>query len=220
VCNILCLTGDGVQAGDHPQAKPVFDLDSISLLGIARTLRDDHRFESGRKITFAPRVLLGAAENPNAQPVEFRAQRLAKKVAAGAQFVQTQYCFDVPLLRTFMRAVEDLNLADKLFILIGVGPLRSAKAAEWMRNNVPGMHIPDAIIARMAGAQDPVREGRNLCIELMQEIREIRGVAGVHIMAYRQEESVAEVIERSGVLAGRRPWRPEPVPQIIQATAT
>jgi methylenetetrahydrofolate reductase (NADPH) len=208
VCNMLCLTGDGVQAGDHPQAKPVFDLDSVSLLGIARQLRDEHRFESGRKITYAPRVLLGAAENPNVAPIEHRALRLAKKVAAGAQFIQTQYCFDLPRLRQFMTAVEDAGLLDKVFILIGVGPLRSAKGAEWMRTHVPGMHIPDATIARMAGASDQAREGRNLCVDLVQEIRTIKGVAGVHVMAYRQEESVAEVIERSGVLAGRRPWSP------------
>ena len=209
VCNMLCLTGDGVQAGDHPQAKPVFDLDSLSLLGIARTLRDDHHFESGRKISFAPRVFLGAAENPNMPPVEHRALRLAKKITAGAQFVQTQYCFDTPVLRNFMRALEDMGLFERVFILIGVGPLRSAKAAEWMRTHVPGMHIPDAVIARLAGANDQVREGRNMCVELIQEIRSIKGVSGVHVMAYRQEESVAEVIERSGVLAGREPWHAE-----------
>jgi methylenetetrahydrofolate reductase (NADPH) len=209
VCNMLCLTGDGVQAGDHPQAKPVFDLDALSLLEIARGLRDDHHFQSGRKITFAPRVLLGAAENPNALPVEHRALRLAKKVAAGAQFIQTQYCYDMPLLRGFMRAVEGLGMLDKVFILIGVGPLRSAKAADWMRTHVPGIHIPDAVVARLAGAKDQAAEGRRLCIDLIQEIRSIKGVTGVHVMAYRQEESVAEVIDRSGVLAGRMPWHPE-----------
>jgi methylenetetrahydrofolate reductase (NADPH) len=208
VCNVLCLTGDGVQAGDHPQAKPVFDLDSVSLLKIARGMRDEHRFESGRRITFAPRVLLGAAENPNVAPIEHRARRLAKKIAAGAQFIQTQYCFDMTLLRRFMIAVEDAGLLDRVFILIGVGPLRSAKAAEWMRANVPGVHIPDAIVARLRGASDEAREGRNLCVDLLQELRTIRGVNGAHIMAYRQEESVAEVIDRSGVLAGRRPWQP------------
>jgi methylenetetrahydrofolate reductase (NADPH) len=208
VCNVLCLTGDGVQAGDHPQAKPVFDLDSVSLLKIARDMRDEHRFESGRRITFAPRVLLGAAENPNVAPVEHRARRLAKKIAAGAQFIQTQYCFDMTLLRRFMSAVEDAGLSDRVFILIGIGPLRSAKAAEWMRSNVPGVHIPDAIVARLRGADDQAREGRNLCVDLLQELRTIKGVNGAHIMAYRQEESVAEVIDRSGVLAGRRPWHP------------
>jgi methylenetetrahydrofolate reductase (NADPH) len=208
VCNMLCLTGDGVQAGDHPQAKPVFDLDCVSLLDIARTLRDEHHFQSGRKITFAPRVFFGAAENPAALPHAWRAQRLAKKVEAGAQFVQTQYCYDLPLLAAFMEQVEALGLSDKVFILAGVGPLRSAKTAEWMRNNVPGMHVPDALIARLKGAQDQAREGRNICVELIQEIRAMRGISGVHIMAYRQEESVAEIVERSGILAGRSPWYP------------
>jgi len=213
VCNLLCLTGDGVQAGDHPQALPVFDLDSLTLLETARTLRDEHHFLSGRKISYAPRVLLGAAENPFAKPLEWRAQRLAKKVAAGAQFIQTQFCYDVPLLRAFMDQADGLGLLDKVFILVGVGPLRSAKAAEWIRTHVPGVHIPDALIERLAGASDPVREGRNVCIELIQEIRAIRGVHGVHLMAYRQEESVAEIIDRSGVLGGRVPWYPGRDPQ-------
>ena len=208
VCNLLCLTGDGVQAGDHPQSLPVFDLDSITLLETARTLRDEHHFLSGRRITYAPRVLLGAAENPFAKPIEWRARRLAKKVAAGAQFIQTQFCYDVPLLTAFMSQVEELGLIDQVFILVGVGPLRSAKAAEWIRTHVPGVHIPDAVIARLAGAADQALEGRKLCIELIQEIRALRGVHGVHVMAYRQEETVAEIIERSGVLNGRVPWYP------------
>jgi methylenetetrahydrofolate reductase (NADPH) len=208
VCNVLCLTGDGVQAGDHPQAKPVFDLDCVSLLGVARGLRDEHRFQSGRKISAAPRVFLGAAENPCALPHDWRARRLAKKVAAGAQFIQTQYVYDLAMLRSFMAQIEALGLLERVFILIGVGPLRSAKAAEWMRQHVPGMFVPDALIERLKGAQDQAREGRTICVELIQEIRQIRGVAGVHVMAYRQEESVAEVIDRSGVLSGRRPWFP------------
>jgi methylenetetrahydrofolate reductase (NADPH) len=208
VCNLLCLSGDGVQAGDHPQAAPVFDLDSISLLTTARTLRDEHRFLSGRKITFAPRVLLGAAENPFAPPVEWRAQRLAKKVQAGAQFIQTQYCYDVSLLRIFLQQVEELGLLGKVFILVGVGPLRSAKAAEWMRTHVPGLHIPDEVIARMAGASDAAREGRQVCIDIIQEIRSLPGVSGIHLMAYRQENSIPEIVDRSGVLCGRIPWYP------------
>jgi len=213
VCNVLCLTGDGVQAGDHPQAQPVFDLDAMTLLETARTLRDEHRFLSGRKITCAPRVLLGAAENPFTPPIEWRAQRLAKKVAAGAQFIQTQWCYDVPMLRTFMQHVEDLGLLDKIFILVGVGPLRSAKSGEWIRTHVPGVHIPDAVIKRLAGAADPAAEGRRLCIDLIQEIRTIKGVHGVHVMAFRQEHTVAEIIERSGVLNGRKPWYPGRDPQ-------
>src|SRR5215472_3257119 len=134
VCNLLCLTGDGVQAGDHPQALPVFDLDCMTLLETAR-------------------ALLGAAENPFARPVEWRAERLAKKVAAGAQFIQTQWCYDVPLLRTFLSRADDLGLLDKVFILVGVGPLRSAKSAEWIRTRIPGVHIPDAVVTRLAGAR-------------------------------------------------------------------
>ena len=208
VCNLLCLTGDGVQAGDHPQAKPVFDLGCMSLLALARTLRDEGRFQSGRRLTSPPRVFLGAAENPFAPPHDMRPYRLGKKVEAGAQFIQTQYCFDVPRLREFMAKVEDLGLLDKVFILAGVGPLASAKAAEWMRHHVPGVHIPDAVVKRLAQSENPKAEGRRLCVELIQEIREIKGVAGVHVMAYRQEEAVAEVISASGVLQGRVPWYP------------
>ncbi len=153
-------------------------------------------------------MLLGAAENPNVSPVEHRAVRLAKKIAAGAQFVQTQYCYDIPLLRRFMTAVEDAGLLEQVFILIGVGPLRTAKTGEWMRKNVPGIHIPDSVIERMKGAKDQTREGLNLCVDLIQEVRTIKGVSGVHVMAYRQEEAVAEVIDRSGILAGRTPWFP------------
>jgi methylenetetrahydrofolate reductase (NADPH) len=123
--------------------------------------------------------------------------------------IQTQYCYDSAVLKEFMQRVEDLGVIGKVFILIGVGPLRSAKAAEWMRAHVPGLHIPDAIVKRLAGAEDQVREGRNICVELIQESRAIRGVSGVHVMAYRQEESVADAIERSGVLAGRVPWFPQ-----------
>ncbi len=208
VCNLLCLSGDGVQAGDHPQALPVFDLDSVSLLSTARTLRDEHRFLSGRKLTSAPRLFLGAAENPFAHPTDWRARRLAKKVEAGAQFIQTQYCYDVPLLRRFLREVEDLGLAGKVFILVGVGPLRSAKAAEWMRTHVPGLHIPDSIVKRLAGAADAAREGLQVCIDLIQEIRSLPGVSGIHLMAYKMEHTVPEIIDRSGVLGERTPWYP------------
>ena len=208
VCNLLCLSGDGVQSGDHPQAKPVFDLDCMSLLEIARTMRDQQQFQSGRKITFAPRVFLGAAANPFVPPFDWRAQRTAKKIAAGAQFIQTQYCYDVPRLRDYMSALDDEGLLDKVFMLVGVGPLRSAKVAEWMRSNVPGVHIPDSVIKRLAGAEKPALEGRQICIDLIQEIREIKGVSGVHIMAYRQEDTVPEIVERSGILNGRVPWYP------------
>jgi len=208
VANILCLTGDGVQSGDHPQARPVFDLESTTLLAMLRAMRDESRFQSGRKITMPPQVMLGAAANPFAPPLDFRPMRLAKKIEAGAQFIQTQYCYDMDRLRTYMDKVCDLGLHEKAFILIGVGPLASARAAQWIRTNVPGVHIPDAIIDRLAGAEDAKREGKRICIELIQQIREVTGVAGVHVMAYRQEEAVAEIIQESGVLAGRSPWKP------------
>ncbi len=211
VCNMLCLSGDGVQSGDHPQAKPVFDLDCMSLLRIACKLRDEHQFDSGRKVTHAPRVFFGAAANPFVPPHDGRALRTAKKVAAGAQFVQTQYCYDVPRLREYMQRLADLGLLEgpnRLFVLVGVGPLRSAKAGEWMRTHVAGVHIPDSVIARVAGAQDPAQEGRQLCVDIIREVREIKGVSGVHVMAYRQEQTVAEIIERSGVLGARVPWFP------------
>ncbi len=208
VSNVLCLSGDGVQVGDHPEAKPVFDLDSMSLLEMIRIMRDESRFLSGRKITSPPQLFLGAAENPGAPPVDFRPYRLAKKIAAGAQFIQTQYVYDVEQLREFMARSRDLGLLEQCFILPGVGPLASARTALWIRNNVPGVFIPDAVIKRLEGAEDPKREGRRLCVELIQQIREIEGVSGVHIMAYRQEEHVAEIVEQSGVLEGRVPWYP------------
>jgi methylenetetrahydrofolate reductase (NADH) len=204
VANILCLTGDGVQAGDQPGAKPVFDLDSISLLETIRTMRDEHRFLSGRKITKPPLVFLGAAANPFAPPYEYRAMHMGKKVAAGAQFIQTQYCFDLPLFERFMARVRDLGLHEKCFLLAGVGPLASARAAKWMRSNVPGIHIPDAVITRLEGAANQKAEGKRLCIELIQHIREIKGVAGIHVMAYRQEELVSEIIVQSGIMQSRQ----------------
>ena len=146
VSNILCLTGDGVQAGDQPGAKPVFDFDCMSLLETIRTMRDEGRFLSGRKITDPPQVFLGAAINPFAPPYDFRPLRLKKKIEAGAQFVQSQYCYDVPMLRDYMNRVRDMGLHEQCYILVGVGPLASAKAARWIRSNVPGVHIPDNII--------------------------------------------------------------------------
>ncbi len=204
VANILCLTGDGVQAGDQPGAKPVFDLDSTSLLETIRTMRDESKFLSGRKITVPPPVFLGAAANPFVPPYDYRALHMGKKIAAGAQFIQTQYCYDVPRLREFMARARDLGLAEKCFILVGVGPLASAKGARWMRGNVPGIHIPDDIIHRLEGAESQKREGKQLCIDLIQEIREIPGVSGVHVMAYRQEELVSEIITASGIMQNRQ----------------
>ncbi len=209
VSNILCLTGDGVQAGDQPGAKPVFDLDSMSLLETIRIMRDNGKFLSGRKLTTPPQLFLGAAVNPFAPPYDFRPIHLGKKIAAGAQFVQTQYCFDVPMFRAFMDKARDLGHLEKVFLLVGVGPLASAKTAKWIRSNVPGIHIPDSVIKRLEGADDQKAEGKRLCIDIINEVKEIPGVSGMHVMAYRQEEYVAEIVSESGVLRGRQPWKRE-----------
>lgn len=209
VTSVLCMTGDGVQAGDQPDAKPVFDLDCISLMQTIRTMRDEGHFLSGRKLTSPPRMFLGATANPFVPPYDYQPLRLAKKIAAGAQFIQTQYCYDVPRFRQYMASVRDLGLHEKCFILAGVAPLASASAARWIREHVPGVHIPDPVIDRVAGAEHQKLEGKRLCIELIQTVREIEGVSGVHVMAYRQEETVAEIIDASGTLEGRIPWYPD-----------
>jgi 5,10-methylenetetrahydrofolate reductase len=203
--NLLCLTGDSTVVGDHPDAKPVFDLDSMSLLQTARIMRDEGRFLSGRKLNRVPRLYLGGADNPFAPPFEMRPLRLARKIAAGAQFVQTQYCFDLALLESYMARVRDEGLHEHCHILIGVGPVASAKTARWLRNKVPGVHIPDALIARLEGASDQRAEGRRICVEMIQAIRAIRGVAGVHIMAPRQDQFIPDIVRDSGVLDGRQP---------------
>ena len=208
VANILCLTGDSVEVGDHPEAKPVFDLDCMSMLSMVRTMRDEKQFLSGRELTSPPRVFLGAAANPFGPPLDYRPHRLVKKIDAGAQFIQTQYCFDIKLFKSYMQAVRDLGAHEKVFILAGVGPLASARSAEWIRTHVPGVHIPDAIIERLRGAAKQADEGVSICVDMISELKEIEGVSGVHIMAFRQEHRVAEIVERSGILGGRVPWHP------------
>ena len=202
VLNVLCITGDDVTAGDQPEAKRVFDFDSIQLLRTARTMRDEAVYLSGRKITTPPCFFLGAAANPFIPPYDWRPQRLAKKIAAGAQFIQTQYCFDIPRLKEYMAQVRDLGLDKQAFILAGVGPLRSAGAAEFLRNKVPGVIIPDQIVDRLKKTpkEKQQEEGKKICIEIIEQVREIEGVAGIHIMAYRQEELVADIVSQAGLL--------------------
>jgi methylenetetrahydrofolate reductase (NADPH) len=202
VKNVLCITGDDVTAGDQPGAKRVFDMDSIQLLRTVTTMRDQGVFLSGRKITTPPQVFVGAVENPFAPPLRFRADRVGKKIAAGAEFLQTQYVFDIEVFREFMKRIVDLGYHEKIYILAGVGPLRSPKVVEFMRTKVPGVVIPDALAERMQKTPKArwQEEGMVICIELIQQIREIPGVAGVHVMAYRQEEMVAEIIHRAGLL--------------------
>jgi methylenetetrahydrofolate reductase (NADPH) len=165
-------------------------------------MRDEGRFLSGRVISEPPRLFLGAASNPFAPPYDWRPQRLAKKVQAGANFIQTQFCFDLARFREFMKQVRDLGLDEKVFILVGVGPLRSERAAEYMRTKVPGVVIPDEIVERLRKAtkEQKQNEGKRICIEIIQQVKELKGVSGVHVMAYRQEELVAEIIEEAGLI--------------------
>ncbi len=209
VSSILCLTGDGVQVGDEPEAKPVFDFDSISLLRAVRIMRDESHFLTGRPLDMPPKVFIGAAANPFVVPHDYQVLRLEKKMAAGAEFIQTQYCYDIPRLKEFMHSVRELGLHKQAYILVGVGVPASAASAEWMRQHIPGVHIPDAIIDRLARAGNPQATGEQLCMELIRDISEIEGVAGVHIMATRREEAVPRIIEASGVLAHRKPWHPD-----------
>lgn len=206
VRNVLCLTGDDVTAGDQPQAKRAFDFDSIQLLRTARIMRDKGMFLSGRRLDVRPKLFLGAASNPFVQPYDWRPKRLAKKIEAGADFIQTQYCFDVPRFQKFMQQVRDMGLHKRVYILVGVGPLRSDRAAEFIRTKVPGVEIPDEIVERLrkTPTEKKQEEGKRICIEIIQQVREIEGVAGVHVMAYRQEELVADIIEEARLLPRRK----------------
>jgi 5,10-methylenetetrahydrofolate reductase len=204
VRNILCLTGDDVSQGDHPQAKPVFDLDSVTLLGITRGMRDRGEYASGRKLTTAPNLFIGATINPFVPPYLDRIVNLEKKVAAGAQFIQTQFCFDVPLLEDFMREVRARELHKRCRIIVGVGTLGNAKALRWMANHVPGVHIPEALLQRIAAAADQKAEGKRACIEIIQAVAGIEGIAGVHLMGHKNDEVLADIILESGLRAPRR----------------
>ena len=199
--NVLCITGDDVSAGDQPEAKPVFDFDSVQLLRTASIMRDHGVLLSGRRIASPPPFFLGAVANPFVPPVEKRVLRLAKKIDAGAQFIQTQYCFDIDRLRAYMQRVRDLGLHERACVLVGVGPLRSHRAAEYMRTHVPGVVIPDHVVERLAKTPAARRqeEGLRICIETIAQVREVSGVRGVHVMAFRQEEAVAEIIARAGL---------------------
>ncbi len=195
--NVLALTGDGMQQGDQPGAKPVFDLDCTSLLGMLRTMRDEARFDSGRRIAAPPRYYLGATANPTSVPPEVEIGRLAKKIAAGARFIQSQYVYDWDRFMAFHERFVGEGLAEHCKFLVGVGPLSSAKSARWMSTNIAGIVVPDAMIARMAGAKDQKAEGVAICVETIERLKELPGIAGVHIMAFRARDALREVVERA-----------------------
>jgi len=212
--NILCLTGDHPRFGDHPDAKPVFDLDSVQLLWTARTMRDQKELLSRKSIPTAPKWLIGGVENPFAPPHRWRAERLGKKIAAGAQFIQTQYVYDVPMFERFMEDVRALGLHERCAILAGIGPVKTLRALEHMRAEVPGMHIPDSVVKRLKGVpEDKVSdEGLKLAVELVQQMKEIKGVAGVHIMAFGWEEAVPEILVRAGLRSSPESGSPTQAP--------
>ena len=220
--NLLCLSGDHQTFGNHPNAKNVFDLDSIQLVQMVAAMRDEHVFQCGEAFKGPePRFFVGAAESPFANPVEFRTYRLAKKVKAGANFIQTQLIYDIDGFRAFMDKVRELGLHEKTYILAGVGPLKSPTMARYMKDNVPGLRVPDHLIERMERAGAPwagkskdeltkedkkaraaawQEEGIKICVELIQHLREIEGVAGVHIIAIEWEEAVRPIVEGAGLL--------------------
>jgi len=203
VRNILSLTGDHVVHGDQPDAKPVFDIDSIALLRVAGTLRAG-RYLSGRPIAPPPDLFLGSTENPFAPPWDFRPLRLRKKIEAGARFIQTQIVFNVPRFREFMARVRDLGLDRQVPILAGVAPIRSARAARYMRDRIAGMDVPDELVRRMEQAPGKAEEeGLRIGAEILEELRGIPGLAGFHLMPIHWEEAVAEMARRTGLVPAR-----------------
>ena len=209
--NLLCLTGDHQSFGNHPQAKNVHDLDSVQLVQMVAGLRDEHSFQNDEEIEgVEPRFFVGAAENPFGDPFEWRPLRLAKKARAGADFIQTQMIYNVPRFREFMKRVVDLGTHEETFILAGVGPLKTPGAAKYMRDKVPGMDVPDEIVERMEAAGKDIEDkkersaawraaGIRICVDIIGEMQQIEGVAGVHIMAIEWEKAVRPILEGAGL---------------------
>ena len=198
--NILCLTGDYQSFGDHSTAKSVFDLDSIQLIQVLSQMRDEKKFISGEKISGEVPLFIGAAENPYADPFEYRVLRLAKKVKAGADFIQTQAVFDVGKFAEWMEMVADRGLDKEVHILAGIIPIKTVGMGRYMRDNVPGVNVPDEIVTRMEDAKDSKEEGLKICLEMIEQIKDIPGVHGIHVMAVGWEDIVPTIVERAGLL--------------------
>jgi methylenetetrahydrofolate reductase (NADPH) len=198
---MLCLSGDHPCFGDHPMAANVYDLDSIQFIQMVRTMRDNGKFQGGDEILNPPKMFIGAAANPFADPFELRVARLAKKVKAGADFIQTQCIYDLPRFEKWMEGVRDRGLHEKVAILAGVTPFKSVGMARYMKNKVPGMSVPDEMIKRLSGVpkDQQAEEGIKICVETMQRLKEVKGVAGFHIMAIEWEEKVPEIVQRAGL---------------------
>jgi 5,10-methylenetetrahydrofolate reductase len=197
--NLLCISGDHQVFGNQQEARNVYDLDSVQQLMVFRGMRDRGEVWGGDALSEAPKVLLGAAANPFADPLEFRVIRLAKKIAAGADFVQTQAIYDVDRFEQWLSMVRDRGLDEKVHILAGVLPLRSARAASFMRDHVPGMRVPDPIVDRMRSASDPKKEGIAICLETIEQLRSMKGVRGIHLMPVAWESVVPEIVRSAGL---------------------
>ncbi len=202
VNNILCLSGDHQTFGDDPEAKNVFDIDSIQLIQIVKMLRDEGVFPSGKELKGTPKMFIGAASNPFAEPFDIRPLRLAKKVDAGVEFVQTQCIYNLDRFETFMDEVRKLGLHEQVKIMAGVTPLKSAGMAKFMKKNVAGMDIPDDVIKRMADTpkEEQAAKGIEICIESIKRLKNVEGIAGAHVMAIEWEEKVGEIVEKAGLL--------------------
>ena len=198
--NVLCLTGDFQTFGNHPEARPVFDMDSVQLIAAANGLAEGH-FLSGDAVKTPPSLLVGGAANPFADPLEFRITRLAKKVRAGARFIQTQPVYDVERFQAWMNLVRAQGLHEKTTILAGIMPVKSARALVHMKEEVPGVRIPDALIQRMTGAEDPKEEGVRMAVEMIRAVREIEGIRGIHLMPLMWESITPRILEESGLMA-------------------
>lgn len=200
--NMLCLSGDHQKFGDHPQAKGVFDIDSMQLISMVKNMRDEGKFLGGTDVEHPPKMFIGAAANPFADPFEWRVHRLAKKVAAGVDFIQTQCIYNMEKFRNFMKIANDMGLTEKVFILAGVTPMKSIGMARYMKSKVPGMDVPDEIIKRLQGVEKTkvADEGIKIACEQIEEFKEMKGVAGVHLMAIEWEHKVPEIAEKAKVL--------------------
>ena len=200
--NVLCLSGDHQSFGNQPQTVGVFDLDSIQFIQAVKSMRDEGTILGGEVLSKAPDIFIGAAANPFADPFQFRVIRLAKKIKAGADFIQTQCIYNLGRFEEWMTMARDRGLTDKAFILAGVTPLKSAGMAKYMKNNIAGMDIPDEIIKRMGGVPKDKQkdEGIRICVETIQRLKEIPGVRGFHVMAIEWEKAVGDIVERAGLL--------------------
>ncbi len=200
--NMLCLSGDHQKFGNHPEAKNVFDIDSMQLIHTVKTMRDEGKFLNGQDIEGLPKLFIGAASNPFAEPFDFRVYRLKKKIDAGADFIQTQCIYNMEKFREFMKQAVDMGLHEKCYILAGVTPMKSVGMARYMAKSVPGMDVPDSLIKRLQGAGKGkvAEEGIKFAIEQIEEFKEMEGVAGVHLMAIEWEHKVPEIAERAGML--------------------